>query len=141
MKLISDKPIAKRPRSNSKSNLTAVIAVGDASVKALALECWRIKKLVTRCQGPREQFQLQTSVTRMIGALADSGVVIEDPEGIEFRDGMPLNIAVFDFDDKLELGRRVVSETLSPHIYINNKLAHMARVIVSVGSRPTPPGA
>jgi hypothetical protein len=71
----------------------------------------------------------------MIDALAALGVAIDDPEGSEFRDGMTLNIAVFDLSDQLETGRRIVSETLSPNIYINNKLANAARVIVSVGRK------
>ena len=77
----------------------------------------------------------------MIDALAALGVAIDDPEGSEFRDGMTLNIAVFDPSDQLEIGKRVVSETLSPNIYINNKLANAARVIVSVGRKESLHGA
>ena len=141
MKLINGSPPTKRSRLKTKSNLASVTAVNDASVKALALECWRIRKAVERSTDRRQQFQIRTSVEKMIGALADSGISIEDPEGMEYNDGMMLNIAVFDLDEKLEMGRRVVSETLSPNVYINNKLAHTARVIVSVGARTNLPGA
>jgi hypothetical protein len=35
----------------------------------------------------------------------------------------------------LEIGQRIVSETLSPNIFIRDKLANTARVIVSVGKK------
>jgi hypothetical protein len=77
----------------------------------------------------------------MIDALRALGVAIEDPEGSEYRDGMTLNIAVFDPSDQLETGKRMVSETLSPNIYINNKLVDAAQVIVSVGRKEGSHGA
>ena len=138
MKLIDGKAPAKRAKAKTKTKLAAVTAISDASVKALALECWRVRKLIPKCQDRQTQFMMQTSVNRMIAALADSGITILDPEGSEFRAGMKLNIAVFDFSDQLQEGQRVVSETLSPHVYINNKLAVMARVIVSVGAKSGP---
>ena len=108
---------------------------GDGSMKVLALECWRIKKLVPEFAVNRKHLVLETSVDKMIDALRALGVAIEDPEGSEFKDGMTLNIAIFDPSDQLETGKRVVSETLSPNIYINDKLASAARVIVSVGRK------
>jgi hypothetical protein len=107
----------------------------DGSLQVLALECWRVTKLIPELAGNRKHLVLQTSVDKMIDALAALGVAIEDPVGSEFEDGMTLNIAVFENSDQLETGRRIVSETLSPNVYINNKLAHTARVIVSVGRR------
>ena len=111
----------------------SVICAG--SVKVLALECWRIKKLIPEFAVNRKHLVLETSVDKMIDALGQLGVAIDDPEGSEFHDGMTLNIAVFDLSDQLEKGKRIVSETLSPNIYINNKLANPARVIVSVGRK------
>jgi hypothetical protein len=114
---------------------------GDGSMKVLALECWRIKKLIPEFAANRKHLVLQTSIDKMVDALTALGVAIDDPEGSEFRDGMTLNIAVFDPSDQLEIGKRMVSETLSPNIYINNKLANAARVIVSVGRKETLHGA
>ncbi len=139
MKLIEGKaPAPKRLKSNANARLTAVTAINDGSVKTLALECWRITKLIPSCDDRRKQFMLQTSVEKMIAALADSGVTIQDPEGSEVDDGMMLNIAVYNPTDQLKAGQRVVSETLSPHIFINNKRAHIARVIVAVGASSLP---
>jgi len=130
-------------RANLKVNRAAGSAPvnGDGSMKVLALECWRIRKLIPEFAANRKHLVLQTSVDKMSDALAALGVAIDDPEGSEFRDGMTLNIAVFDPSDQLEIGKRMVSETLSPNIYINNKLANAARVIVSVGRKESLHGA
>ena len=113
----------------------------EGSMKVLALECWRIKKLIPEFKANRKHLVLETSVGKMVDALEALGVAIDDPEGSEFRDGMTLNIAVFDPSDQLEIGKRMVSETLSPNIYINDKLANAARVIVTVGRKESLHGA
>jgi hypothetical protein len=107
----------------------------DGSMRVLALECWRIKKLIPEFKDNRKHLVLQTSVDKMIDALAELGVAIEDPERSEYRDGMTLRVALFDHSDQLEIGQRIVSETLSPNIYIRDKLANTARVIVTVGRK------
>jgi hypothetical protein len=109
--------------------------IGEAAAAALALECWRINKLIPEFKTIRKHLVLQTSVDKMIDTLRGLGVAIEDPEGSEFRDGMTMSIAAFDHSDQVETGKRVVSLTLSPSIYIDRKLARPARVIVSVGKR------
>jgi hypothetical protein len=109
--------------------------IGESPVAALALECWRINKLIPEFKNIRKHLILQTSVDRMIDTLKGLGVAIEDPEGSEFRDGMTMSIAAFDHSDQVESGKRVVSLTLSPNIYIHQKLARPARVIVSVGKK------
>jgi hypothetical protein len=130
-----------KSKNSRKANLEvdrapdAARVICDGSLQVLALECWRITKLIPEFAGNRKHLVLQASVDKMIDALAALGVAIEDPEGSEFNDGMTLNIAVFENSEQLETGRRMVSETLSPNIYINNKLAHTARVVVSVGRR------
>ena len=110
-------------------------AIGEGPVTAIALECWRINKLIPEFKDIRKHLVLQTSVDRMIDTLKALGVAIEDPEGSEFHDGMTMNIAAFDLSDQVESGKRIVSLTLSPNIYINQKLARAARVIVSVGQK------
>ena len=117
------------------------LSLPEGSVKVLALECWRIRKLIPQFEGNRKHMVLRTSVERMVDSLEALGVAIEDPEGSEFKDGMTLNIAVFENSDELEVGRRMVSETLSPNIYIHNKLAQTARVIVAVGRKDALRGA
>jgi hypothetical protein len=115
--------------------------LADGLAKVLALECWRIRKLIPEFKSSRKHLVLQTSVDKMIDALALWGVAIEDPKGSAFREGMTLNVALFDTSDQLEPGQRMVSETLSPNIYINDKLANAARVIVSVGRKDALHGA
>jgi hypothetical protein len=130
----SKKPAKKaHPKVDRASDSAALLC--DGSVKVLALECWRIRKLVREFADNRKHFVLQTSVDRMTDALMALGIEIEDPEGSEYRDGMTLHVAVFDKSDRLETGQRMVSETLSPTIYFKNKLANTARVIVSVGTK------
>jgi hypothetical protein len=68
-------------------------ALCDGSMKVLALECWRIKKLIPEFAANRKHLVLQTSVDKMIDALAALGVAIDDPQGSEFKDGMTLNVA------------------------------------------------
>jgi hypothetical protein len=110
-------------------------------MKVLALECWRISKLIPEFAANRKALVLRTSMHRIFDSLEALGVAVEDPEGSEFKDGMTLNIAVFENSDELELGRRMVTETLTPNIYIHNKLAQTARVIVSVGRKEVLHGA
>jgi hypothetical protein len=141
MTMTRSKRLARKANPNVDGTPTSATVICDASAKVLALECWRIKKLIPEFEGNRKRLVLQTSVDKMTDALTALGVAIEDPEGSEFKEGMTLNVAVFDHSDRLEIGRRIVSETLSPNIYINNKLAHTARVIVSVGRKDALHGA
>jgi hypothetical protein len=130
----SKKPAGKaQPKADRAPD--SATALGDGSMKLLALECWRIKKLIPEFAANRKHLVLQTSVDKMIDTLAALGVAIDDPQGYEFKDGMTLNVAVFDNSDQLEIGQRIVSETLSPNIFIRDKLANTARVIVSVGRK------
>jgi hypothetical protein len=133
-KKIGKKPVKKaRPKADRAPDSAAALC--DGSMRVLALECWRIKKLIPEFEANRKHLVLQTCVDKMIDALEALGVAIDDPEGSEFKDGMTLNVAVFDNSDQLEIGQRIVSETLSPNIYIRDKLANTARVIVSVGRK------
>jgi hypothetical protein len=133
--MTKSKKLAKKahPKVDRAPDTAAVLC--DGSVKVLALECWRIRKLIPEFADNRKHFVLKTSVDKMTDALIALGVEIEDPEGSEYRDGMTLHVAVFDKSDRLETGQRMVSETLSPTIYFKNKLANTARVIVSVGTK------
>jgi hypothetical protein len=133
MTMTRSKKLARKLKVNRTP--TSATAFCDASAKVLALECWRIRKLIPEFEGNRKRLVLETSVDKMTDALTALGVAIEDPEGSEFKDGMTLNVALFDHSDRLESGRRMVSETLSPTIYINNKLVNAARVIVSLGTK------
>lgn len=105
------------------------------SAKLFAIECWRIKKLLPEFSENKKSLVLTSSIEKMVEALAARGIEIEDPEKSEFRDGMTLEIALFEKTPLLAEGKRVISETLAPAVYVKNKLVQPAKVIVSVGGR------
>jgi hypothetical protein len=99
-----------------------------------AVECWRIRKLLPELDNPNKRLVLNSSIEKMLDSLAGSGVEVEDPQGGEFRDGMTLKVEVFEETSTLPAGKKMISETLSPTVYVGDKLLHAARVIVSVGT-------
>src|SRR5271170_7904650 len=92
---------AKKTQPKADHAPDSATALCDGLMKVLALECWRIKKLIPEFASNRKHLVLQTSVDKMTDALAALGVAIDDPEGSEFKDGMTLNVAVFDNSDQL----------------------------------------
>jgi hypothetical protein len=104
------------------------------SVKVLALECWRIKKLLPEFQDNTKHLVLGNSVEKMLEALAKNGVEVEDPEGMEFRDGMTLDVALFEETPNLNAGKKIISETLSPTVYMKDRIIQPAKVIVAIGT-------
>ena len=104
------------------------------SVKVLALECWRIKKLLPEFQDNTKHLVLGNSVEKMLEALAKNGVEVEDPEGMEFRDGMTLDVALFEETPNLNAGKKIISETLSPTVYMKDRVIQPAKVIVAIGT-------
>ena len=105
------------------------------SVKVLALECWRIKKLLPEFQDNTKHLVLGNSVEKMLEALAKNGVEVEDPEGMEFRDGMTLDVALFEETPNLNAGKKIISETLSPTVYMKDRIIQPAKVIIAIGTR------
>jgi hypothetical protein len=105
------------------------------SVKVLALECWRIKKLLPDFQDNTKHLVLGNSVEKMLEALAKNGVEVEDPEGMEFRDGMTLDVALFEETPNLNAGKKIISETLSPTVYMKDRIIQPAKVIIAIGTR------
>jgi hypothetical protein len=104
------------------------------SVKVLALECWRIKKLLPEFQDNTKHLVLGNSVEKMLEALAKNGVEVEDPEGMEFRDGMTLEVALFEETPNLNAGKKIISETLSPTVYMKDRIIQPAKVIIAIGT-------
>jgi len=128
------KKLNKKCQSNAKSATVAPVEVPE-SLRIVAIECWRIKKLIPEFSDNKKHLVLGSSVEKIIEALSQNGIELDDPEGQEFRDGMTLEVALF--EEKLDLAAnvRIVSETLSPTVYVKDKLVQPARVIVSVGRR------
>ena len=104
------------------------------SAALFAKECWRIRKLLPEFSDNRKALVLTSSVEKMIAALARIGIEIDDPEQSELRDGMTLKVALYEETPNLAAGKRVITETLEPAIYLHNELLEPARVIVSVGT-------
>jgi len=107
--------------------------MGD-SAALFAKECWRIRKLIPEFRDNRKTPVLTSAVEKMIAVLAAIGIEIEDPEQSEFREGMTLKVALFEETPNLTAGKKVITETLEPAIYRNNRLVEQAKVIVSVGT-------
>ena len=66
--------LAKKTRLKQEYTPKSAGGVGDGPVKELALECWRIKKLIPEFIENRKHLVLQTSVDKMIETLATLGV-------------------------------------------------------------------
>lgn len=119
--------------TKGQSSAALQIQLSDGA-KLFALECWRIQKLLPEFKGDNRIPVLTSSVEKLLRALADSGIDIEDPENTEFRDGMTYEVAQWEETPSLARGKRIISETLGPAIYVKNKLIQPAKVIVSVGT-------
>ena len=131
-----------RKKLLKKTHAAGQIAASSPSAleddaKLFAVECWRIKKLLPEFKDSKKYLVLASSVERLFEALVACGIEIDDPEGAGFRDGMTLDVALFEKTPQLADGVRVISETLAPTVYVKNKLVQPAKVIVSVGTGGT----
>ena len=103
-------------------------------LRAAAVECWRIKKLLPDFSGNKKQPVLASSVEKVMEALEAIGIEVEDPAGLDFQDGLTVDVALFEDTSALARGVRRISETLTPTVYLNGKLICPAKVIVAVGT-------
>jgi hypothetical protein len=133
MKSRLKKKLAKKTGSSDGHQPSSQSNLGS-SMALLATECWRIKKLLPELSENRKSLVLKSSVERMISELAKMGVEIEDPEKNEFHEGMTLRVALFEETATLAAGKKIITETLEPAIYVNERLVSQAKVIVSVGT-------
>ena len=101
-----------------------------------AKECWRIQRLLPELDGNRKTLVLKSSVEKMITMLAEADIEIDDPEGIDYRDGMTVKVTLFEDSINLPGGKTIITETLEPGIYVGGRLASQAKVIVTVGKGP-----
>ena len=107
--------------------------VAPEQLKSLAVECWRVKNLLPEFVENKKHAVLGSIVDKMTALLEATGVEIEDPTGSDYRDGLTVNVAVFEETGSLPNGVRKITETLSPSVYVFGKVVQAARVIVSVG--------
>jgi len=133
-KRLKKKLLKKAQRLTLPSAPDRQSAVASEQLKSLAVECWRIRNLLPEFVENKKHAVLGSIVDKMSALLESSGVEIEDPTGSDYRDGLTINVAVFEETGSLPHGVRKITETLSPSIYVFGKLVQSARVIVSVGT-------
>jgi hypothetical protein len=108
--------------------------VAQKQLESLAVECWRITCLLPEFVDNKKHAVLGSIVDKMTALLESTGVEIEDPTDSPYRDGLTMDVAVFEETKSLPDGVRKITETLSPSVYVFGKLVKSARVIVSVGT-------
>lgn len=101
-----------------------------------AKECWRIQRLLPDFDGNRKTLVLKNSLEKMVSLLAGADIEIDDPEGIDYRDGMTVKVTLFEDSLELPIGKTIIAETLEPAIYVGGRLASQAKVVVTVGKGP-----
>ena len=107
--------------------------VETEQLKGLAVECWRIRNLLPEFVCSNKQPVLSSVVNKMGAMLTSMGIEVEDPTGWDYKDGMTMNVALFEENSTLPNGTRTITETLSPNVYVAGTLVQSARIIVSVG--------
>lgn len=134
MKQRLKKKLLKKAQAAAPLQLAQPVELTDAA-KLFAVECWRIQKLLPEFSDNKKYLVLTSSVDKLFEALNQSGIEVEDPEGVRFHDGMTLEVALFEKTTRISDGDRIISETLAPTVYVKGKLVQPAKVIVSVGTR------
>ncbi|HKV90945.1 MAG TPA: hypothetical protein VJW20_00205 [Candidatus Angelobacter sp.] len=104
-------------------------------LKVVALESWRIRKLLPEFSDNKKHRVLGSSVEKILEALSQNGIDVDDPEGQDFRDGMTLEVVMYEEKADMPADKCVISETLSPAIYVQDKVVQPAKVIVSIGKK------
>ena len=132
-KRLKRKLLKKKKRVQLPSDPYETRPVSPQQLSGLAVECWRIRSLLPDFANNNKCSVLSSIVEKMTALLMCIGVEIEDPIGLDYKDGMTINVALFENSDSLPAGLRRITETLSPNVYIAGTLAQAARVIVSVG--------
>jgi hypothetical protein len=133
-KRLKKKLLKKEERRKLSLTVDRQSTVAPEQLKSLAVECWRIKNLLPEFIDSKKYTVLGSIVDKMNVLLESTGVEIEDPTGSDYRDGLTINVAVFEETGSLPRGVRKITETLTPSVYVSGKLVQSARVIVSVGS-------
>src|ERR1700682_5894492 len=70
-------------------------------LKSLAIECWRIKNLLSEFGENKKQPVLGSIVDKMTLLLESAGVDVEDPTGSDYKDGLTFSVAMFEETDSL----------------------------------------
>jgi len=133
-KRLKKKLLKKEQRLNQPLVIDRQSIVTPEALKSLAVECWRIKNLLPEFVENKKHAVLGSIVDKMAALLESTYVEIEDLTGSDYRDGLTVDVAVFEETGSLPRGVLKITETLSPSVYVFGKLVQSARVIVSVGT-------
>lgn len=113
---------------------------GSGALVGAATGIWRALRKLDQGAGSLSaadlrQIRLQVRAGRQ--ALLDDGLEIQDHDGEPFDSGLSLEALVF--QDRPDLTREVVLETVRPSVYFRGRRIQMGQVIV--GRPPQDPGA
>lgn len=133
-KRLKKKLLKKEQRLNLSLLADRPSVVAPEQLKSLAVECWRIKNLLPEFSENKKHAVLGNILDKMTALLESTGVEIEDLTGLDYRDGLTINVAAFEETGSLPRGVRKITETLTPSVYVFGKLVQSARVIVSAGT-------
>jgi len=132
-KRIKKKLMKKEQRGQPPSAEAQPSGIAPEQLKALAIECWRIRNLLPEFACSKKLPVLTSVVEKMNALLMSIGIEIEDPTGWDYKEGMTMNVALFEDNRLVPIGVQQITETLSPNVYVAGTLVQAARVIVSVG--------
>jgi hypothetical protein len=127
------KRLRKKLRQKESRTEITTPALGRTALASLATELWRMRKMITNRSHWSEAAALNI-IEKCEQAVRDLGAEVEDPYGLEYRDGMTMSVLVFEECNSLHRGVHRISETVSPAVYFCDKLIEPAKVIVSIGT-------
>ncbi|MGW4249293.1 hypothetical protein [Nocardia sp. NPDC004722] len=101
----------------------------------LATGVWRLSdKLGADSETAEDPVKLLRSITRQVNslsqALADAGVVVQSHTGDRFDAGQSVEVVAFAPSESVTC--EIVSETITPTVYIDGHLSQRGQIIVAV---------
>jgi hypothetical protein len=108
-------------------------AAAREEYKILAVEVWRLKKLLAALPAIPNVNTFVISVERLEDVLRSLKLEIHDPCGQPYDEGMTLSVALFEKSSALSRGVRRIAETISPTVYWDGQLLQPGKVIVETG--------
>ncbi|AHH99613.1 hypothetical protein BC739_000028 [Kutzneria viridogrisea] len=108
----------------------------DAALADLATNLWRtVRKIAPEGQEdlPRAQRQAARHLRAMSEVLAESGVSVQDHDGLAYDPGLTLDVLAY--EERPGVTREVVVETIRPSVYRSGRTIQIGQVIVAQPER------
>ncbi len=99
-----------------------------ANIKELAVAAWRLEKWLGTINTDRKM-AAKSALRSIKKYIAASGVEVKDPIGAKFDPGLAIEVVNNEAQDAPEEAL-IITETISPYIYMDGKLVQHARVII-----------